>query len=168
VNADFEGWTRSRTTALLRAAYLLTGDQHSAEDLVQMTLEKVAGRWRGIIDNPDAYARRAMYRLAVSGWRRRRLHEVVMSVAPEVEGLDMTNEVEVRLIVRAAMQSLTPSQRAVLVLRYFEDLTELETAAVLNRSVGTVKSQTHKALRSLKSSAPQLTDLVVRRLPADA
>lgn len=133
-----------------------------------MTFEKVAEHWRGITDSPDAYARQVMYRIAVSRWRRNRLREVVMPVAPEVARPEPTSEVEVRLIVRGALQALTPSQRAVLVLRYFEDLSEVETAALLDRSVGTVKSQTHKALRALRSAAPELADLVVRRLPADA
>lgn len=168
MDGEFEDWARARTPSLLRAAYVLAGQQQSAEDLVQGVLEKVAMSWRRIQDHPDAYARQVMYRMEIRRWRRRRVLEVVTDRPPEGRDPDRTGDIDVRLVVEKALRGLTRSQRAVLVLRFYEDLTEADAAAVLNCSVGTVKSQTHKALRALRQSAPDLPGLVGRRLSTDA
>jgi RNA polymerase sigma-70 factor (sigma-E family) len=154
---EFTRWARARQPQLLRAAVLLTGDVGRAEDLVQEALVKVAARWGRLRDtNPDAYARTVLYHDHISWWRRRR-HEVVTDV-PDV-ARPQRGSAEQRLVVRRALAHLTPRQRAVIVLRYFDDLTERETAQVLGVSVGTVKSQTHLALRRLREAAPELAEL---------
>lgn len=159
---DFEDWAHARAGMLSRSAYLLTGDRHRAEDLVQETLTRVAGRWRSLRHDgvPDAYARTVMHRLAIDAWRRRRVRP------PEVDGEypelgTLGPDLERRLLVRAALMRLTVRQRAVLVLRFFEDLTEVQTAEVMGCSANTVKSQTRHALGRLRQLAPDLlNDLV--------
>jgi RNA polymerase sigma-70 factor (sigma-E family) len=155
---EFTRWARARQPHLLRASLLLTGDRQRAEDLVQEALTKVATRWsrlRGT--NPDAYARTVMYHDHVSWWRARRL-EVLTSY--DVEAVTEVGEPERRILLLAALRTLTPRQRAVVVLRYFEDLTERQTAEVLGVSVGTVKSQTHLSLRRLRDAAPELAEFL--------
>jgi RNA polymerase sigma-70 factor (sigma-E family) len=155
---DFETWVHARAGALARAAYLLTGDVHLAEDLVQDTLARVADRWRRVSSEtqPDAYARMVMHHLAIDRWRRRKARpgEVLTASHPELgrEGPD----VERRLVLRDALARLTPKQRAVLSLRFYEDLTEVQAASVLGCSVSTVKSQTRTALERLRVLAPDL------------
>jgi RNA polymerase sigma-70 factor (sigma-E family) len=153
---EFRDFVRAETPALMRAAYLLTGDSHQAEDLVQSTLAGVALRWRAASEHPAAYTRKALYHQAVSWWRwRGRRPESLSAVLPEAVH-DNGDDSERRLVVRAALGRLTSRQRAVLVLRYFEDLSESDTAAVLGCSVGTVKSQTRHALARLRVLAPEL------------
>lgn len=154
----FTEWVCGRQRQLLRSAYLLTGDLHRAEDLVQEALTKVALRWSRLADgNPTAYALRIIARDNISWWRRRRdvptdrLHDA-----------GATSEPEIALVVRGALARLTPNQRAVLVLRHFEDLTERETADVLGVSIGTVKSQNAAALARLRTGAPELLSLIGR------
>ena len=145
---EFTRWARARQPHLLRASLLLTGDRHRAEDLVQEALTKVALRWprlRG--SSPDAYARTVMYHDHVSWWRKRR-REVL--TAYDVEAPAAVGEPERRILLLEALRVLTPRQRAVVVLRYFEDLTEAQTADLLGCSVGTVKSQASKALAKLR------------------
>lgn len=155
---EFTRWARARQQHLIRAAVLLTGEPHRAEDLVQEALAKVAVRWTRLRQgSPDAYARKVMYHDHISWWRRRR-HEIVTDV-PDLARPERGSS-EQRLVVRSALARLTPRQRAVIVLRYFEDLTERETAQVLVVSVGTVKSQTHLALRRLREAAPELAELL--------
>ena len=155
---DFEAWVLARRGALARTAYLLTGDLHLAEDLVQDTLARVAQRWRLVSDqgNPDAYARTVMHHLAIDRWRRRRARpsEILTDRHPELGGDGP--DVERRLVLRDALARLTPKQRAVLSLRFYEDLTEVQTAAVLGCSVSTVKSQSRTALERLRIQAPDL------------
>ena len=154
----FTEWAAGRQRQLLRSAYLLTGDLHRAEDLVQEALTKVALRWSRLADgHPTAYALRIIARDNISWWRRRRdvptdfLHDGGLSDEPEIA-----------LVVRRALARLTPSQRAVVVLRHFEDLTERETADVLGVSIGTVKSQNAAALARLRTGAPELLSLIGR------
>ncbi|MFI5841023.1 SigE family RNA polymerase sigma factor [Catenuloplanes sp. NPDC051500] len=150
----FNEFVRSRTPALLRAAYLLTGDQHLAEDLVQSALARTHRAWRRLdqVGNAEAYTRKIMYHLQVSWWRRRRVAEVLPGDLPERPHHD---DSALRMTLRAALLTLPPRQRAVIVLRFFEDHTEAETAHLLGVTVGTVKSQTSKALAKLRT----LTDL---------
>lgn len=145
---------------MLRAAYLLAGSQPGAEDLVQSTLERVGVAWRRINESPDGYARQVMYRLALRQWRQREREAKLARRHGEPGRPDAVNQVDTRIVVERALRRITASQRAVLVLRFYEDLSEAETASTLGCSVGTVKSQTHKALRALRDVAPELADLV--------
>jgi RNA polymerase sigma-70 factor (sigma-E family) len=153
---EFTRWARARQHQLLRAALLMTGDRALAEDLVQDALTQVALRWSRLRNAyPDAYARKVIYHGNISWWRRHRREvlsgELVDRPAPG-------EPTERRLVVRRALAALTPRQRAVVLLRYFEDLTERDAAEVLGISVGTVKSQTHLALRRLREAAPELAE----------
>ena len=158
VDPDFAGYVVSRQRRLVRAAYLVCGDEHLAQDLVQQALTKLALRWTRLRDgNPDAYVNRILYRDAVSWWRRVRRERLVASYDTVADGPAPLTDDAVRLDVRRALMTLTPRQRAVVVLRYFEDLTEAETARVLDCTVGTVKSQTSKAFAKLRID-PALLD----------
>jgi RNA polymerase sigma-70 factor (sigma-E family) len=162
--AGFEAWVLARRRALARSAYLLTGDVHLAEDLVQDTLARVADRWRKVHGRPDAYARTVMHHLAIDRWRRRKARppEVLTDRHPELGGAgDRGPDVERRLVLRDALARLTPKQRAVLSLRYYDDLTEVQAAAVLGCSVNTVKSQSRAALERLRVLAPDLLSALV-------
>ncbi|WP_026313440.1 SigE family RNA polymerase sigma factor [Actinomadura flavalba] len=153
-----------RGPGLLRAAYLLTGDGHLAEDLVQSTLVKVAPRWERIVaaGDPEAYVRRALYNEHVNGWRRfGRFGERPSAATPETgRHPDHADDAVRTLVLARALRRLTPRQRAVLVLRFYEDRTAAETARLLDCSVGTVKSQTHRALARLRLLEPGLADLL--------
>jgi RNA polymerase sigma-70 factor (sigma-E family) len=167
MDGGFEAWAQASTPSLLRVAFLLCGQQHAAEDLVQGALEKVSTAWHGIDGHPDAYARVVLYRLNVSKWRRRKLVEVSTHTVPDRGEADHSDRVERRLILAAALMRLTRAQRSVLVLRFYEDLSAVEVAEILRCSVGTVKSQTHKALRALRDGTPELAELVGRRMATD-
>lgn len=144
--ADFEGFVVARRPALLRTAYLLTGDHDDAEDLVQAALIKVVPKWSRIKDRPEPYVRQVLARESVSRWRGRRWREVTHEVVPETVHHDSTE----RIALLEDLRRLSPRQRAVLVLRYFDDLTEADTAAALGISVGTVKSHARDALTRLR------------------
>lgn len=160
----FAEFVAARSGPLLRSAWLLTGDVQRAEDLVQTALAKVWPRWdklaRDSGGSPEAYVRRVLYTTYVSWWRRRWRDEISTEHLPETpERADATEQIATRDVVRQALALLPRGQRAVLVLRYFEDLSEAETAAVLGVSTGTVKSQTSRALARLRTVA-SLADLV--------
>jgi RNA polymerase sigma-70 factor (sigma-E family) len=169
----FEDFVRTRSAALARRAYLLTGDVYLAEDLLQETLARVAERWRSIAraGDPEPYVRRVLYTQAVNGWRRRRrsaaLHRLAAGRAPELAG-DDAEAIARRVVLRDSLARLTARQRAVLVLRFYEDCTEVQTAAVLGCSVNTVKSQTRHALARLRELAPDLADTFDRATPVEA
>ncbi len=154
---DFESWLVAREPSLYRLAHLLTGDVHSAQDLVQTTLAKLYLAWDRLDDRErvDAYARRILVNEHRSAWRRPwRRREVVMDAVPEGgqdgEQYDGTREAVWRFVA-----TLPPRQRAVIVLRYYEQLTESETADVLGISVGTVKSQASRAIAALRTRVTQ-------------
>ncbi|MBA2768413.1 MAG: SigE family RNA polymerase sigma factor [Sporichthyaceae bacterium] len=156
---EFRGFVAARGLALLRTAYLLTGDQQLAEDLVQTSLEKAVRHWSSIRASAaaESYVRTTMYREQVSLWRRRRISELSTDTIPEPRRpASAADGVETRLVLRDALMQLGRRQRAVVVLRYFEDLTEQQVADALGISVGTVKSQAHKALAHLRSTCADL------------
>ncbi|QKG25234.1 SigE family RNA polymerase sigma factor [Actinomadura verrucosospora] len=152
---SFTRFVAARSSRLIRTAYVLTGDQHAAEDLLQTALTKTAARWRHVGANPEGYVRRAMYHEQVNRWRRRG-REAAVAVVPDRPVGDRAGEVDLRLALEKALLVLPPRKRAVLVLRYFEDLPEGEVAEILGCSVGTVRSQTHRAIARLRELVPDL------------
>ena len=154
----FNDFVLARTPALTRTAYLLTGDHQLAEDLVQTALFKAARAWDRIEGEPEPYVRRILYTENVSWWRRRR--HVAESSAPREVPSPPGTDVALRMSLDQAMAQLTARQRTVLVLRYYEDLTEAETARVLGIGLGTVKSTNRRALARLRTLAPHLGDLI--------
>ncbi len=159
-DVEITEWVTGHQHQLLRSAYLLTGDLQRAEDLVQEALLKVALHWSRLrAGNPTAFARTILVRDNISAWRRRRRELPVDSVR---DAGRRAPESEVALVVRQALARLTPKQRAVLVLRHFDDLSEAETARILGVGVGTVKSQNAAALARLRDGAPELLELMGR------
>ena len=152
---ELREFVSARGAALSRAAYLLTGDHQAAEDLVQDTYVVLVRRWQkvGKVD-PEAYVRRVLYSRFVDGWRRRRLRELPWASTPEAAGGDEAGHATDRLMLEGALARLTSRQRAVLVLRFYEDLTEVQAADALGVSANTVKSQTRVALQRLRELAP--------------
>jgi RNA polymerase sigma-70 factor (sigma-E family) len=149
---EFTEFVNQRSHALLRAAYALCGDQHSAEDLLQTALAKAATKWSAIQGEAEHYVRRILYRDFVSAWRwRRRRPEHPTATPPERPGPgDLATDAAVRLQIRDALATLPARQRAVLVLRYLEDLSEHQVAEILGCSTGTVGSQAARALAKLR------------------
>ncbi|HYJ68398.1 MAG TPA: SigE family RNA polymerase sigma factor [Nocardioidaceae bacterium] len=147
----------ARSPALLRSAWLLTGDEALAEDLVQTALARVWPRWERIYrsdSSAEAYVRRVMVTTYANWWRRQwRAEQPVAEVPERAARVDGYAEVNDREEVRQALGVLPPRQRAVIVLRYYEDLTERQTAGLLDCSIGTVKSQASKALRRLREQS---------------
>jgi RNA polymerase sigma-70 factor (sigma-E family) len=152
---ELREFVSARGAALSRSAYLLTGDHQAAEDLVQETYVVLVRRWQksGSVD-PEAYVRRILYSRFVDGWRRRRVSELPWASPPDAPGGDEAGAATDRLTLREALTRLTHRQRAVLVLRFYEDLTEVQAAAALGISPNTVKSQTRVALQRLRKLAP--------------
>lgn len=165
-HGDFEEFVRARWHPLLRTATLLTGDLHTAEDLVQDTLARAAQRWSVIssASSPDAYVRRILYTRSIDAWRWR--HRQADPAEPNERFsaiLDETDHTDARIALATALRRLTPKQRAVLVVRFYEDRTEVEAARVLGCSVNTVKSQTRHALGRLRELAPELAETFGRQ-----
>jgi RNA polymerase sigma-70 factor (sigma-E family) len=147
-SVGFDAFVAARSGRLLRTAYLLTHDHALAEDLVQTALAKAWFAWSRIEgDNPEPYVRKIMLNTYSSWWRRRWHHEIPSDELPET-GSAAGPEYEGDLW--QALQRLPRRQRAVIVLRYYEDLTEAETARLLGTTVGTVKSQASKAVAKLR------------------
>jgi RNA polymerase sigma-70 factor (sigma-E family) len=166
--ADFEQFVTASSDALLRTAYLVVWDPVEAEDLVQECLLAVARRWPRVrgMDHPHAYARRVLINLALDGAKRRtrRRHELVgddaatVAAVPDESSARRLNAVGVRAELIAALATLPPRQRAVLVLRYFEDLSEAQVAELLGCSVGTVKSTASRGLTRLQAAlSPEIS-----------
>jgi RNA polymerase sigma-70 factor (sigma-E family) len=158
VEQEFTAFVAERSHALLRVAYTLTGDQRAAEDLLQGALAKAYARWGRIDGDAEPYVRRIIYNDLVSVWRRLgRYREVSVPELPERAATRRhDHDTTVRLVLREALLSLPPRQRAVLVLRYLEDRSIDETAEVLGCRPGTVASQTARALAKLKDLVPDL------------
>lgn len=159
----FHDFVVVRRRALLRTAQMLTGDQHLAEDLVQAALERAWPRWERIVreGDPYAYVRKVVVNTYASWWERRWRHEEPTAEFPDVEAIDDDfASSDLRDALMRLLPTLPPRQRAVLVLRFHEDLTEEATAAVLGCSIGTVKSQAAKALAKLRCLAdPRVAEL---------
>ena len=152
VDGRLADYVHGQWPQLVRYATALCGNPVEAEELVQSALVRVALRWTFIRDkdDPDAYVRRAISNGYLNYWRRLRSRETAMADPPDVASPDRTAGVDDLLAVRRALGTLPPRQRAVLVLRYLEDRSELQTADILGCSVGTVKSQSSKALAKLR------------------
>ena len=169
MDAETEGFAQfveARQRALQRTAWLLTGDWAVAEDLVQTALVRSWPRWERIRrrDDPEVYVRRAMVNTWAS-WRRRRWWgERPTETVPDTQAAgDVATEVTVRITVQGALRSLTARQRAVLVLRVYDDLTEAQVAHVVGCTVGTVKSTMARAVARLRED-PRLAGLMDREI----
>jgi len=152
IEREFQAFVAQRSPALLRTAYLLGGDWATAEDLLQIALTKTFVAWQrlGAIDAVEPYARRVLVNTATSWWRRRWHGERPTEVLPDRPGPDWVDERIERDRLWRHVTALPARQRAVLVLRFYEDQSELETARLLDISVGTVKSQCARALATLR------------------
>ena len=149
---EFEEFAVARTPQLYRSAYLLCGDRYGAEDLVQETLAKVFVKWRGI-DNPAAYAQTTLVRTFLSHRRRRSSQELPYADLPDSPTVDPTEAADLRLGLQEVLDGLAPLDRAVLVLRYSEDLGVAEVADRLGLSPGAVKNRTMRALARARERA---------------
>lgn len=166
---DFRDFVASRSPALLRTAYLLVGERALAEDLVQSALAKAYRHWDRVTatGSPEASVRRIMVNERRSWWRRNPGREVLGAV-PDRGGPDESAGLAERDAVWQAVLRLPPRTRAVLVLRYWEDLSEAETAHILDCSVGTVKSQASRGLRKLQQAiGPDRASLTSDRTGAE-
>ena len=160
-DTDFTAYLEARQARLLRTAYLLTGDQHQAEDLLQTSLAKLYLAWDRVRDrgSVDAYVRRIMVNENSSLWRRGwKRRELATDRVPETTPFHDTYDEGRGAAVWEVVQTLPRRARAVVVLRYYEQLSEAETAEVLGISVGTVKSQTSRALATLRERTPATLD----------
>jgi RNA polymerase sigma-70 factor (sigma-E family) len=161
---DFAQFVEVRERALQRTAWLLTGDWGLAEDLVQTALARSWPRWERINrrDDPEVYVRRVMINTWTTWSRRRwRGEKASPAIADVAAGGDVAAEVAMRMALRDALTALTGRQRAVLVLRVYDDLPEAQVAQILNCSVGTVKSSMSRALARLRED-PRLAGFMER------
>ncbi|GAA2208705.1 SigE family RNA polymerase sigma factor [Nonomuraea monospora] len=152
VEHDFGAFVAARATSLLRVAYLACGDTVEAEDLLQTALERTYRKWDRVShDNPEPYVRRVIVNAAISRARRRAILKIVPTHSPP-ETPAPAGDPDLQHVLMEALRALPPRQRAVVVLRYWEDLSETQTAEVLGCSVGTVKSQASKATAKLRTA----------------
>jgi RNA polymerase sigma-70 factor, ECF subfamily len=174
---EFREFVTARSGALLRTAYLLAGDWSTAEDLLQTALTKTYLAWKrlGQIEAVEPYARRVLVNTATSWWRRRWHGERPTEFLPETAAPDRLDEQLDRDVLWKHVKALPARQRAVLVLRFYEDMSEAQTAAMLDISAGTVKSQTSRALGTLRKrlaaeglapSLPEIPKRVAEPAPA--
>jgi RNA polymerase sigma-70 factor (sigma-E family) len=154
VESDFDEFVRLRSPALLRAAWLLTGDWASAQDVVQSALERAWPRWPALVgrEHEEAYVRRVMMTVFLRDRSRRWTAEIPFADLPDRHGSDLADLVAGQVSVAAALLRLPARQRAVLAWRYFADLTEAQTAYAMGCRVGTVKSYTARALTALRAN----------------
>jgi RNA polymerase sigma-70 factor (sigma-E family) len=147
----FNAFVAARSRHLLQTAFLLTGDRHRAEDLLQTALTRAYLRWDRIeSEDPEGYVRRTLANAHIDWWRRKPWREESSADLPEVAVNDGTSSYVVRQAVLEALAGLSRRQRAVVVLRYYEDLSEAEIASVLGCSPGTVKSAASRAMAKLR------------------
>jgi RNA polymerase sigma-70 factor (sigma-E family) len=147
---DFDQFVAARSSALLRTAYLLTHDHALAEDLLQTALARSWAAWSRIDGNAESYVRKVLVNTYASWWRRKWNGEHPTNELPDPGSPDAAATADSSHDLWQAMERLPRRMRAVVVLRYFEDLTETQAASLLGCSVGTVKSQTSKALAKLR------------------
>jgi RNA polymerase sigma-70 factor (sigma-E family) len=164
----FEGFVAETGDALLRIAFLLTSDHQRAEDAVQRTLERLAGRWSRV-SNPKAFCRKTLHNLVIddarAAARRPREHRYTEADDTKSQAAqDNFDAVELRPALLRALDTLTPHQRSIVVLRYLDDRSEAEVAAVLGVSVGTVKSTASRAAAQLRRH-PSLGGLFQAAVP---
>ncbi len=154
--ADLERLLAERGTQLMRVAIALTGDRQSGEDLLQAALERLLRKPHAVESDTEGYLRRILYNLAADGWRRHgrwRQRLPLLRPAPGEDTADVTAAVDLRDALVRLLRQLPPRQRAVIVLRYWEQRSEAETAALLGCSEGTVKSAASRGLRRLRDLA---------------
>jgi RNA polymerase sigma-70 factor (sigma-E family) len=154
--SDFSELVATRSAALFRTAFVVVGDHQLAQDLLQEALVKAYVAWPRLRDvtRAEAYVRRTIVTTAISWRRRRSFHEHPIALVPDARNADETERLATHDVLWEQVRSLPPRQRAALVLRYYEDLSEAETAALLGCSVGTVKSQVSAALGKLRKQVP--------------
>jgi RNA polymerase sigma-70 factor (sigma-E family) len=159
-DAGFREYVTARSRALLRTAYLLTGNAADAEDLLQAALAKTFLAWDRIEDRGalDGYVRRAMVNTHISWWRRRRVEEYPTDEIPDQAVADPAVASDLQETLRRAVDRLPDRMRAAVVLRYYEDMTEAEVADVLGVSLGTVKSTVSRAVAKLRTDADLQSD----------
>ena len=168
LDEEFRDFMHGRWPAMVRLAYALTGDQGHAEDVAQTAFARTYASWPKVrrTGSPEAYVRRIVINENLNRFRKHRVAERLTDTLPDsvsgalpgslagsLSGSDATRQYDDRSALMAALQRLGPRQRAVIVLRYWMDLTEAEIAAALGCSVGTVKSQAARALATLRQSA---------------
>lgn len=155
---DFTVFVGTRSHALFRTALALTGHRQQAEDLLQTVLAKAYRHWGRIRGgNPEAYVRSALYRQQISWWRRPMTgREVSTDRPPDRPGTDPTDRVDLNLALRQALLRLGAKQRAVLVMRYLDDLGDDEIASILRCTPSTVRSQAARALERIRTECPEL------------
>ena len=151
-DVEFSEFVAARSRALMRTAYALTGDHQRAEDLLQTALLRSYGRWSSLRD-PEAYVRQVMVRTYASWWQRRWRGEIPVAELPDIADPSAPPDTALRTALLGGLAGLPPRQRAVLVLRFFEQLSDQEIATLLGISTGTVKSQASRALAKLRGSA---------------
>jgi RNA polymerase sigma-70 factor (sigma-E family) len=162
--ADFTDFARGAMPQLFRAAWLLCGDRHRAEDLVQESLTKVYAKWGSRIENPAAYAQTTLTRTWISQQRRRSTHEQPVERVPETPR--PAADGDLRLTLLAALDGLEPLDRAIVVLRYLDDTPTEDVARRLGLSNGAVRKRLVRALRRLRDQLDlPFTDLVEGALP---
>jgi RNA polymerase sigma-70 factor (sigma-E family) len=165
--AGFEEFVAERSGRLLRTAYLLTHDWARAEDLLQTALARAWLAWGRIQTHPDPYVRKIIVNTYASWWRRRWNSEDPTDRLPVQIAVDGYRTVDERDALWRALRRLPKRQRAVIVLRYFEDLSEVEIAAALGCAVGTVKSQASKALAKLRIDPVLRTHALTMATPSE-
>jgi RNA polymerase sigma-70 factor (sigma-E family) len=159
--AGLEAFLAERGTPLLRTAALLAGGPDAGQDLLQAALERLLRHWHSIDGDPEGYVRRTLYNLAADGWRRRRAWQRPLRLlrgGASATAADVMAQVDERDALIRLLSQLPPGQRAVIVARYWEQLSEAETARALGCSPGTVKSAASRGLRRLRELSGQVAD----------
>jgi RNA polymerase sigma-70 factor (sigma-E family) len=149
---DLAAFLDARGDALLRTAVLLAPGREAGEDLLQEALERLFRKWHKLDGDPEGYLRRIMYNRAVDGWRSRARRPEVLGLPADVAVADHAPRLDLRLELIAALELLTPRQRAAVVARYWEQLSEAETAAALGCSVSAVKAAAARGLGALRAA----------------
>jgi RNA polymerase sigma-70 factor (sigma-E family) len=154
VESEFGEFVAARSAALFRTAVLLTGDRHAADDLVQSTLEKACRRWSRVrrAASPDAYVRRILVNLANDRWRRHGRAQELPLVDDRPDGADPYQQTDQRDQLVRALHTLPIGMRTVLVLRYFDDLSDADIADLMGVSAATVRSQAARGLARLRTA----------------